>query len=73
MEIEHPDGRTTRYGHCAKLKVREGQKVAAGQVIATVGSTGLSTGPHLHFEIINAQGRHIDPMKMVAFTAGPYA
>lgn len=73
VEIEHPDGRTTRYGHCAKLKVREGQKVAAGQVIATVGSTGLSTGPHLHFEIINAQGRHIDPMKMVAFTAGPYA
>lgn len=73
VEIEHGDGRTTRYGHCAKLKVRQGQQVKAGQDIATVGSTGLSTGPHLHFEIINAQGRHEDPLKMVALGADSHA
>ncbi len=47
--IEHPDGKTTRYAHADSLSVKEGQKVAAGEMIATVGSTGKATGPHLAF------------------------
>ena len=39
------------YCHCEKLNVKKGQKIRAGEVIATVGSTGSSTGPHLHFEL----------------------
>jgi murein DD-endopeptidase MepM/ murein hydrolase activator NlpD len=49
--IQHLDGFTSHYGHCEKLDVAPGQNVAAGQIIGTVGSSGVSTGPHLHFEI----------------------
>lgn len=49
--LTHPDGTRTLYGHCSKLMVKEGQEVSAGEMIAEVGSTGFSTGPHLHFEI----------------------
>ncbi|MCO6432490.1 MAG: M23 family metallopeptidase [Deltaproteobacteria bacterium] len=49
--IQHEAGLTTHYGHCQTLLVQPGQKVTAGQIIGTVGSTGLSTGPHLHFEM----------------------
>jgi murein DD-endopeptidase MepM/ murein hydrolase activator NlpD len=50
--LKHLDGTTTsHYGHCKTLKVKPGQRVVAGMVIATVGSTGISTGPHLHFEV----------------------
>lgn len=49
--IKHKNRVTTHYGHCQQLKVKAGQAVKAGQIIATVGSTGVSTGPHLHFEI----------------------
>lgn len=51
VAIKHVDGVTSHYGHCQSLKVKVGQRVKAGQIVATVGSTGLSTGPHLHFEI----------------------
>jgi murein DD-endopeptidase MepM/ murein hydrolase activator NlpD len=50
--LKHPDGTRTLYGHCSKLLVHPGQLVGQGDVIGLVGSTGHSTGPHLHFEII---------------------
>ncbi len=49
--IDHGRGVVTLYGHCSRLYVHRGQPVAKGQVIAAVGSTGVSTGPHLHFEV----------------------
>lgn len=49
--IRHESGLTSHYGHCDSLKVRVGEFVRPGDVIATVGSSGHSTGPHLHFEI----------------------
>jgi len=50
----------TWYGHTSKMYVKVGQKVQAGDVIAAVGSTGNSTGPHLHFEI-RINGQHVNP------------
>jgi len=52
VEITHEDGSRTRYGHNSNLLVREGQQVDQGQVISQMGSTGRSTGPHLHFEVL---------------------
>jgi len=51
VEVQHPNGNTSIYGHNSKLLVKEGEKVEAGTTIALSGSTGRSTGPHLHFEI----------------------
>lgn len=49
--VQHPRGVTTHYGHCQKISVHPGQRVKAGTILGTVGETGITTGPHLHFEI----------------------
>jgi len=61
VTIDHGYGIVSRYAHNSRLMVREGDWVEAGEMIATVGSTGQSTGPHLHFEM-QVDGRFVDPM-----------
>jgi murein DD-endopeptidase MepM/ murein hydrolase activator NlpD len=63
--VDHGDGTETRYAHCATLDVTPGTPVRAGQAIATVGSTGRSTGPHLHFEV-RRNGAPVDPSALLA-------
>ncbi|MCK5537803.1 MAG: M23 family metallopeptidase [Bacteroidales bacterium] len=58
--IEHEFGYTTRYGHLSKILVQKGQKITRGQIIAKVGNTGLSTAPHLHYEV-KKYGQSINP------------
>lgn len=65
VEIDHGDGLVTRYGHASRVLVRVGDVVLPGQPIATVGSTGRSTGPHLHFEILR-DGTQVHPRLYLA-------
>ncbi len=64
LEVDHGDGIVTKYAHCSKIVVRQGQRVKRGQIIANVGSTGLSTGPHVHYEI-HVNGKVVDPLTYV--------
>lgn len=60
VEISHGNGLMTRYAHMSGFRARPGQEVAAGEVVGLIGSTGRSTGPHLHFEV-RVNGRAVNP------------
>jgi murein DD-endopeptidase MepM/ murein hydrolase activator NlpD len=62
VEIDHGNGVSTRYAHCGRALVSEGAQVQRGVPIATVGTSGLSTGPHLHYEVL-VNGRQVDPLR----------
>lgn len=66
VEIKHSDTLSTLYAHCSKITVEQGQTVEKGDTVALVGSTGVSTGPHVHFEI-RVNGDVIDPEWIVNF------
>ena len=66
INIEHALGYITRYGQLSEIMVKEGQKVKRGDLIAKVGSSGMSTGPHLHFEIYPGEGKQpVDPRDLI--------
>lgn len=65
VELEHPDGSITLYAHNHRIMVNKGQKVTQGQLIAEMGSTGFSTGPHLHFEIHPSGQGATNPMALL--------
>jgi murein DD-endopeptidase MepM/ murein hydrolase activator NlpD len=64
VEIDHGQGVTTRYGHMSKILVKAGQIVPKGAIIGLAGSTGRSTGPHVHYEV-RIDGNAIDPMRYI--------
>lgn len=64
--INHENGYQTAYGHCASLSVKVGDRVAKGDVIAKMGSTGRSTGTHLHFEV-RKDGQYVNPLQYVGY------
>jgi murein DD-endopeptidase MepM/ murein hydrolase activator NlpD len=64
VEIDHGNGISTRYGHLSEIDVKLGQPVRIGQTIGRVGSTGRSTGPHLHYET-RIEGDAVDPQKFL--------
>ena len=66
LSIDHENGFETAYAHCSKLAVSEGEYVTQGQQIACMGSTGNSTGPHLHFEV-KKDGEYLDPLRYVLY------
>ncbi|MBU0838411.1 MAG: M23 family metallopeptidase [Gammaproteobacteria bacterium] len=65
VEIDHGNRLVTRYAHLSRLDVRQGEVVTPAQRIGAVGSTGRSTGPHLHFEVLH-KGRFVDPQRFLA-------
>lgn len=67
--IRHPNGLETYYGHLSKILVGENESVKAGEIIGLGGSTGRSTGPHLHFET-RYMGHAFDPQRVVNFEKG---
>ncbi len=67
IELKHIDGYQTFYGHLERILVQLNQTIASGMIIGKVGNTGLSTGPHLHFEV-RYHGKAEDPMKVLGTT-----
>ncbi|HEY1406901.1 MAG TPA: M23 family metallopeptidase, partial [Spirochaetota bacterium] len=61
IEIIHPDGYLSLYGHCSKIFVEKGMIVSKDDIIGAIGSTGRSTGPHLHFEM-KRHGENVNPL-----------
>lgn len=75
VKLRHSDGTVTLYGHVNTWTVQIGQRVMAGDQIATIGNRGNSTGPHLHFEVLVNGTNHIDPTPWLAargLSVGPY-
>jgi murein DD-endopeptidase MepM/ murein hydrolase activator NlpD len=64
VEVEHANGVATRYGHLSEIDVKVGQPIKIGQVVGRLGSTGRSTGPHLHYET-RVDGEAVDPEKFL--------
>jgi murein DD-endopeptidase MepM/ murein hydrolase activator NlpD len=64
VEITHGNGLSTRYAHNEKLLVKQGDMVSKGQAVSLIGSTGHSTGPHLHFEVLK-DGAPVDPLRFI--------
>ncbi len=69
IEIKHRDDKSTVFAHLSRIGVKKGQKVEQGDIIGAVGTTGFSTGPHLHFEF-RVDGEHRDPLTLVAEGGG---
>lgn len=67
IELRHPNGMTTMYAHLSRIDVASGDRVLAGERIGLVGSTGYSTGPHLHFEV-RRRGAQVNPSRVVGQT-----
>ena len=65
IRIRHSNGLETVYAHCQSLRVVTGQKVSRGQVIGIIGSSGRSSGPHLHFEVWK-NGKRVNPLNYVS-------
>jgi murein DD-endopeptidase MepM/ murein hydrolase activator NlpD len=70
IRLRHANGYETIYGHLSRISVRRGQRVAQGERIGAVGSTGLSTGPHLDYRM-KLSGRYVDPLKIQLPPAEP--
>jgi murein DD-endopeptidase MepM/ murein hydrolase activator NlpD len=73
VSISHGFGMSTRYGHMSRVNVKQGQKVKRGDVVGFVGSTGRSTGYHLHYEVLQ-DGKQVDPLAFIldgTQTSGP--
>ena len=69
LEIDHGNGLVTRYAHLQSIEVKVGQHVEAGQLIGRVGNTGISTGPHLHLQVLR-NGKSIDPAEVFNLQKG---
>ena len=71
VELDHGNGLRTRYAHLSSFQVKAGDLVTPGQRLGAVGSTGRSTGPHLHFEVLH-KGRFVDPQRFLALSDLPH-
>jgi murein DD-endopeptidase MepM/ murein hydrolase activator NlpD len=64
VEVDHGDGYATRYGHLSEILVKVGQKLNAGDMVGKTGSSGRSTGPHLHYEVRH-DGQAVNPLRFL--------
>lgn len=71
LTIDHGYGYKTRYGHLRRIVVRMGERVRRGQIVANMGNTGFSTGPHLHYEVL-VLGTHVNPRDYMAWEFARY-